>query len=483
MGLYYPYSFGSGGGSSGLDEVQAIAANPRTGDVYFGGVFAGTTFTFGYPYVGYRTVANSDTTGANRDIFFGRYNRATQQVTYLTNLAGTNSYEDVYAIKVDSNDNVYVTGYFASSTLSFNGSSLTNLGSATVNGDLFVLKLDVNMNLVYLKGWGGYGWSIFDLSIDSGGTSMFMAGIFSGTFTVSGTAYTTEGSNDCAVMKLDAATGNRIWFTRGNGVMGSTGIVSSDDRLQAVALDEAAGILHCFGHFNSISLTMGSFTVAATGGLYDGLLVRVNATNGAVISMTRWGGSNNDYVTRAGIDPNTGYTYAVGYTTSTSITFAGTTVTKASSAVNSIFVASWTRTGAERWLKLYSGTANDMATNIHVHAATGNLYIAATLGSASLAVGNFTLTQRSSIFVLNSNGTCIAANALSPAPTSSAGGSKAIYVDDLNNVWFGGSVAGADSPIILGIPFQDYGGTLDAFVELFDVNLNPMRAPQPNPAY
>lgn len=118
-----------------------------------------------------------------------------------------------------------------------------------------------------------------------------------------------------------------------------------------------------------------------------------------------------------------------------------------------------------------------------MHPTTGKLYITATVGSSSLTIGNLTLTRRNSMFVLDSNGNSLASAALSPTATTNSGNSKAIYVDDLNNVWLGGSVATADSPVVLGIPFWDVGGSLDCFVELFDINLNPMRAPAPNPAY
>lgn len=319
--MYYPYSYGSGGGSSGYDETRAIAANPRTGDVFFGGVYVGSTFYFGYPYVGYSSLTNSDSTAGSTEVFVGRYNRATQQVTYLKAVQGSNSYEDINSIAIDINNNVYITGYFCSTTMTFNGTSATNLGAVGI-GDLFLIKLDQNMNLIYLKTWGGPGWSIMMETVaNSAGNALFIAGVFSDTFTIGGTSYTTDNTNDPVVFKLDSTTGSVIWLTRGTGWPG-------DDQFRGMAVDESAGIILCFGYFTAASFTMGGFTLSAVGTTYDGLLVRVNATNGAVLSASRWGGSGNDVVLKGAYDPTTGNTYAVGYTTSTSITFAGTTVTE-----------------------------------------------------------------------------------------------------------------------------------------------------------
>jgi hypothetical protein len=78
------------------------------------------------------------------------------------------------SVSVDSSGNVYITGWFKSSSIDFGGGALTNAGS----GDIFLAKFDSNGNHLWSKRFGGssndWGHSV---SVDSSG-SIYGTGFF-----------------------------------------------------------------------------------------------------------------------------------------------------------------------------------------------------------------------------------------------------------------------------------------------------------------
>ena len=88
---------------------------------------------------------------------------------------GGSNYDEGYSVSVDSSGNVYITGYFRSSTIDFGGGALTN--SNHPYSDIFLAKFDNNGNHLWSKSFVyGTGYSV---SADGSG-NVYGTGSFSG---------------------------------------------------------------------------------------------------------------------------------------------------------------------------------------------------------------------------------------------------------------------------------------------------------------
>ena len=114
--------------------------------------------------------------------------------------AGGTSYDFGNSIAVDTNRNVYVTGFFYSSSCSFGTITLINSSSEYI--DIFVAKLDINGNWLWAKQAGGTSDDCgYGITVDVNGNS-YITGIFRGSATFGTTTLTSSGDFDIFVAKL-----------------------------------------------------------------------------------------------------------------------------------------------------------------------------------------------------------------------------------------------------------------------------------------
>jgi len=162
---------------------------------------------------------------------------------------GGNFTDRGYAIALDANSNIYITGNF-SGTADFDpGPGVYNLAGAG-NEDIFVAKLDPSGNLIWARRIGGTGTDIaYSIAVNSIG-NVTTTGRFRNTVDFDpgpGIYNLAAGYIDVFVSTLDA-NGNFLWAKRmgggfnGNGNTGSIGY--------AVALD-AFGNVYTTGYFSS----------------------------------------------------------------------------------------------------------------------------------------------------------------------------------------------------------------------------------------
>ncbi len=176
--------------------------------------------------------------------------------------AGKNNFEQCNDVATDPSGNVYVTGFFRSSTVTMGTFSFATFGDS----DGFVAKLDPQGQWLWAKQMGG---STFDQgkSIAASSTHVYITGFFQDVSTFGSTTLTSPGSYSIFVSKMDH-NGNFLGAR-------SVGGANNRDESQHIRF-EPSGFLYVNGTFSG-TVTFPPTTLQSQG-LYDGFLWKLNAT-------------------------------------------------------------------------------------------------------------------------------------------------------------------------------------------------------------
>lgn len=159
---------------------------------------------------------NSSTTltsSGSHDAFFAKYD-PNGTFIFQKNITGP-SYESIYAMDIDGNGNIFITGTFASTADLDPSNAVASVTSYGNSSDIFIAKYDANGNYKWGKSIGSVGNTDngLDLCVDNQG-SVMVTGHFTGsvTFDPSNIAAnrTALGGMDAFVVKYDS-TGNFKW--------------------------------------------------------------------------------------------------------------------------------------------------------------------------------------------------------------------------------------------------------------------------------
>ncbi len=190
-------------GDIGNDYCTSLDVDYK-GQVYISGYFSGA--------VSFNPNFNSailNSVGGD-DIFVAKYDSL--GAYKLAKRYGGTSSDKGYNIRVDTNENMYVSGIFWSS-FNFGGFSfpLTSHGLT----DMYVSKINANGQVAWAKDIGGADYEYpYSMDIDNSG-NVYLTGKYSQTVdfdpSTSGTAnFTAVGSEDMYLLKLDNV-GNYVW--------------------------------------------------------------------------------------------------------------------------------------------------------------------------------------------------------------------------------------------------------------------------------
>ena len=176
---------------------------------------AGNIYTTGY----YRNTMDFDpgpatfnlTSSGDNDIFVQKLD-ANGNFVWAKSMGGS-SFDSGLSIDLDATGNIYITGYFYT-TSDFDPGAATFNMTALGNRDAFVLKLDNNGDFTWAKSFGGVGADNSNaIDVDTSGF-LFVGGTYHGTvdFDPGPTAnnLTSNGNADIFILKLDV-NGNFSW--------------------------------------------------------------------------------------------------------------------------------------------------------------------------------------------------------------------------------------------------------------------------------
>lgn len=281
---------------------------------------------------------------------------------------GGSSNEETLSIAVDSNGNIYSSGFF-NGVADFNPgvgtANLTSLGSL----DAFVSKLDSSGNYLWAIRLGNSGGDVAKSIAVDGSGNVLIAGDFSGTVDFdpgAGTAnLTSTGAGDIFIAKFDTY-GNFIWAKSMGGSSDDSGIFLAVDRLGNSAI---TGIFS-----QSVDFDPGLETTTLTSAGDWDIYVSKFDPNGNFLWSKRWGGTGRDIGDGLGFDSD-GNLYSSGI-------FSGEvdfdpgleTSTLTSSGSNDVFISKFDTSGNYLWAKKFGGASTDGSTPISVD-SSGNIYL------------------------------------------------------------------------------------------------------------
>ncbi|MEO8149428.1 MAG: SBBP repeat-containing protein [Bacteroidia bacterium] len=373
------------------------------------------TGTFVSPLIDFDNITLTNMGGS--DIFIVKYDAIGNVLS--AQREGGSSDDLAYGLKIDTGNNLYLTGQFVSPSISFGSYNLYNVGFP----DFFIVKYDPSGNVLWANGAGGPGYDRGEnISVNING-DVYVTGSFSSPSIIFGTITLTNatisgGVGDLFIVKYDAM-GNMIWANSAGG--------NGWDGISGIAID-LNGNLFMSGVFDGSSIVFGSTTLNNNSIMWHSdLFILKYDSSGFPLWAISAGGTYYDRASNIILDPN-GNIYLCGSFGSPVITFGSTTLINAGNGggsgigLNDIFNLKCDSSGNVLWANSIGGTNEDFGNDIAMD-SNGNLYITGIFKSPNISFGNTTLTNSNvnslDIFIAKLSSTTGIADASTPLSMTS----------------------------------------------------------------
>lgn len=409
-------------------------ATDSAGNTYVTGFFKTPNITFGTT-----TLTNA---GINKaDIFLVKYDK-NGNCKWAKSSGGTDS-DMPGSVATDNYGNVYLTGSYGSTSISFDTTTFTITGYT----GFFLVKYDSLGNVIWAKNQPGTcSASGYAVSVDIAG-NIYVSGSFSSfscpSVTFGTTVLTSMGGNEIFLAKFDN-NGNVLWATSVGGI--------NHEYDPNVTIDNLGNVYLC-GYFFSPSMIIGSTTLTNMGS--NDLFISKYDSLGNVIWAKGIGGTSGEYPRDIATDSDG--IFIVGGYRSPTLSFDAVTLINNSTVNLNIFIAKLDFTGNTLWAKSAGGINQNEATSITTDFS--GIYITGFSNDSLLILDGLTLSfpgEYSTLFVskYNSNGSILCATVLKNKINTSRAG---IAVDKLGNAFVCSNYS--ESPFIVGSDtLSDAGG-------------------------
>ncbi len=351
----------------------------------------------------------------------------------------------IVATARDTAGNVYVAGYHGDSTLALGSVTLTRIGVQ----DAFVAKLDAAGTVVWAKGYGGSGSTVYAyaIAVDAAG-NVYLGGKFQGA-ALTTPALALIGSGDAFAIKLDAA-GATLWAKS----FGGSGAQATGS---AITVDGAGNVvLH--GSFQVASLTSPALTKI---GVQDVFAVKLDSA-GATVWAKNFGGAGASSVGTAVALDGAGNVYLGGYFPAPGMTTPALTTLGAQDG----FVFKLAADGTTLWTKNFGGSGAFAFVQGIALGAGGEVYVGGYFQAASLTTPALTRIGAWDAFALKLDAGGATVWAKNFGGSSARVATSGIAVDGSGNVLLGGYFLMAS----LTTPALTMVGTRDAFAIKLDAD-------------
>ena len=288
-------------------ETVRTLKTDTEGNIYMGGLFNSATLDFGNNVIANLTPGTSD-----QDVYLVKLN--SEGIAQWVRYAGGNTYDDVMDVTLDAQGNVYMTGYFYSTQITFGTTTLTN---TNVYGDIYIVKYNSNGTVVWAKRQGGDNYDVPNAIVHDNNGHFYIGGYFqSASIAIGGTTLTNSGTYfDFFIAKYNDSDGTPVWAKTASG--------PRSDSVKDLVLDSEGSIyaLGSFGGFGTgtSSITFpGMGTITSQGGS-DMFFVKYN-TDGILQWLKTAGGTEADFGVSAVINSQNNI-YTVGTLGSSAVNF------------------------------------------------------------------------------------------------------------------------------------------------------------------
>jgi hypothetical protein len=220
---------------SGFGQGMVIDAG---GNIYVSGYFLANTFILGND----TTILNNDSTFFNA--FIAKYDSA-GNVIWVKNVHGNGN---IFApsIAINSNYNLYITGWSACDTVTFGGLTLTDTGNAHY---IYVARYDSSGNALWVQRTLSYNESASNgVAVDGAGNAYITGGFTADTIIFDTVVLINAGNTDLFIAKYDSS-GNFQWAKRAGGTNTDNGFGITVD------ID---GYIYLTGEFEQDSIQFGN---------------------------------------------------------------------------------------------------------------------------------------------------------------------------------------------------------------------------------
>jgi len=240
-------------GGAGANLISQAVATDSYGNVFITGGF-NLSAVFG---------PDTLTSAGGKDIFLAKYD-SFGNLLWVKSVGGS-GLEYAWGVATDASGNAYITGLFASSTLSFGLDTLR-----TTTGDcIFLAKYDSLGNLKWAKSSVGttndYGYAV---AIDST-QDIYITGSFtSPAISFGSDTLFNAGNEDAFIVKYDSS-GSVLWAKNLGG--------SADDEGYYIAADKY-GKIYLTGRFISPAITIDTITLLYPGGSLPMFIAAFNSS-------------------------------------------------------------------------------------------------------------------------------------------------------------------------------------------------------------
>jgi len=317
------------------------------------------------------------------DVFIAKYSSA--GVLQWVKLKGGSSDDIGEKIAVDGSGNAYISGYFASSSVTFGpGISVANAGGFSGTDDIFIAKFDVNGNALWAQRAGGTANDAgMGIAVDGSGSNVYATGYYSSTSVAFGAtpALVNSGGQDFFIVKYNSS-GTAQWA---NTAVGTLNDVGNDVKV------DVHGNVRVVGTYNSSTLTFSGLTPLSNNGGSD-IFTLFYTPAGVVQWANGAGGSGNDVGSSVSLDIDAN-AYITGYFGSSTISFGAPTTPLTNAGSNDIYVATYSSSGASLLAISAGGASDDRGTGVCIDLNGDHFVLTGYYSSPTLSLGTINLTN------------------------------------------------------------------------------------------
>lgn len=309
------------------------------------------------------------------DIFLAKFN-SDGEVLWATSAEGSGK-DRINGLAVDGTGNVYLL--VSSSAVAFDQTILPYSPS-------YVAKYNPSGQLVWAKGFAN---SCGGIACDAGGNFYLTGEGDAANFTTKKSRTKAVYFGPIYVAKFDP-NGNFDWGKNiGNSTFG-TGMYFYSD----LCLDQNENVF-VTGNYHGDFLVNGTVNLLSSG--QADIYVAKYSNNGIFQWAGKGASTGNDYAMDISSGPN-GEVYLTGYFTGSSLTF-DPLAPVATNGQKDLFIAKYNANGSADWVNVYGGPNDEFGTGVSTD-ASGNVYLSGSFSSNELIIGSETIVSRGESDVL-----------------------------------------------------------------------------------